>query len=59
MPLQVWRAKCTYIHRPEGSTRGHSESGGTTMAKTGTVLKKGKRLAAAKSLMATVSLRKA
>jgi hypothetical protein len=29
------------------------------MAKTGTVLKKGKKLAAAKSLMATVSLRKA
>jgi hypothetical protein len=29
------------------------------MAKSGTVLKKGKKLAAAKTLMATVSLRKA
>jgi hypothetical protein len=47
------------FYSPVGRTKGHARLGGFLMAKTGTVLKKGKKLAAAKTLVSMASLRKA
>lgn len=56
--LWVWLEKCYFSTEAPGRTKGRRGAGGLSMAKTGTILKKGKKLAAAKSLMTTVTLRK-